>query len=214
MISTGFTDGEKPDKFTISIGLKACGGLRAIGYGKMVHGYVKKNEEIVLNMFVGATLIEMYSRFGNCVLGFVIRKGFDTYLPLVNALLNLYAKNRAAVEAIDIFKEMFDMGYEPNAVTIVSALQAYAIAWYYTLMSNIYVVDGKWGKMAKLRTLIKEKGLRKINGRSMVEVEAKIHSFVAYERLHPKCEHIYELLSALEVEMREEGYTPDVECPF
>lgn len=231
MISNGISTEEKPDHFTIPIALKACAGLRALEYGKLIHGFVKKNAWVGMNIFVGSALIEFYSKcgklvealrvledfprpdavmftsmvssyeqndfpeeaiaffsrllmveciypdpvmlvsvvsacsqllnfkLGSCVHGFVIRRGFDSELSLVNSLLNLYAKtgsisiaaslfrrmpqkdiiswssmvacyahNGAAIEALDLFKEMIDKGIEPNTVTLISALQACADA--------------------------------------------------------------------------------------
>ncbi|KAG2714655.1 hypothetical protein I3760_03G037800 [Carya illinoinensis] len=231
MISNGISTEEKPDNFTIPIALKACAGLRALEYGKLIHGFVKKNAWVGMNIFVGSALIEFYSKcgqltealrvledfsrpdvvmftsmvsgyeqngfpeeaiaffsrlvtveclnpdsvmlvsvvsacsqllnfkLGSCVHGFVIRRGFDAELSLVNSLLNFYAKtgsiriaanlfrrmpekdiiswssmvacfahNGVAIEALDLFKEMIDRGIEPNSVTLISALQACADA--------------------------------------------------------------------------------------
>ncbi|KAE8718232.1 putative pentatricopeptide repeat-containing protein [Hibiscus syriacus] len=75
-------------------------------------------------------------------------------------------------------------------------------AGYYILLSNMYAVDGKWGNLAQIRTLIKEKGLKKMTGQSMVEIRNEIHSFVADDKLHPECDKIYELLGQLGVIMR------------
>ncbi|XVE83845.1 hypothetical protein DITRI_Ditri16bG0120400 [Diplodiscus trichospermus] len=75
-------------------------------------------------------------------------------------------------------------------------------AGYYILLSNMYAVDGKWGIVAQIRTLIKEKRLKKMFAHSMVEVRDEVHSFVADDKLHPECEKIYELLGQLEVIMR------------
>ncbi|XVF14226.1 hypothetical protein REPUB_Repub09cG0040000 [Reevesia pubescens] len=75
-------------------------------------------------------------------------------------------------------------------------------AGYYILLSNMYAVDGKWGNVTKIRTLIKEKGLKKMFGQSVVEIRNEVHSFVADDKLHPECEKIYELLGQLEVIMR------------
>ncbi|XP_059644453.1 putative pentatricopeptide repeat-containing protein At3g01580 [Cornus florida] len=220
---------EKPDNFTIPIAVKACAGLRAVEFGKMIHAFVKKNYMIDSNMFVGSALIELYTKCelmddalrvfedfefsrpdtvlcttmvsgyeqngdpeealafftrmvmverlspdpvtlvsvvsactqlldrkaGSSVHGFSIRRGFDTGLSLVNALLNFYAKtgsvnaaanlfkkmgrkdviswssmiacyahNGAAPEALEIFKEMIDLGFEPNSVTTINVLRA------------------------------------------------------------------------------------------
>ncbi|XWS40840.1 hypothetical protein CRYUN_Cryun17cG0030600 [Craigia yunnanensis] len=73
---------------------------------------------------------------------------------------------------------------------------------YYILLSNMYAVDGKWGNVAKVRTLIKEKGLKKMFGQGMDEIRNEVHSFVADDKLHEECEKIYELLGQLEVIMR------------
>ncbi|KAK8710199.1 hypothetical protein V6N13_145536 [Hibiscus sabdariffa] len=75
-------------------------------------------------------------------------------------------------------------------------------AGYYILLSNMYAVDGKWGNLAQIRTLIREKGLKKMIGQSMVEIRNEIHSFVADDKLHPECEKIYQLVGQLEVIMR------------
>ncbi|KAK8278234.1 hypothetical protein V6Z11_D09G029100 [Gossypium hirsutum] len=72
-------------------------------------------------------------------------------------------------------------------------------AGYYILLSNMYGVDGKWGNLAKIRSLIKEKGLKKMIGQSMIEIRNEVHSFVADDKLHPECEKIYELVGQLEV---------------
>ncbi|GLU11340.1 hypothetical protein SLE2022_280950 [Rubroshorea leprosula] len=231
MLSDKFKLEQRPDNFTVSIVLKACAGLKWLKLGNMVHGYVKKDQKMVLDMFVGAELIELYSEcgkmgealkvfqefpkpdvvlwtlmvtgyelngyleeavtffsrmvvkegispdpvtlislvsacaqlrhgmLGNCVLGFVIRRGFETDISLTNSLLNLYAKsgsvkiaanlfkwmiekdvvswssmiacyvcNEAEVKALVLFNEMINQGVEPNAITMVSGLQACALA--------------------------------------------------------------------------------------
>ncbi|KAF8408306.1 hypothetical protein HHK36_007454 [Tetracentron sinense] len=84
-------------------------------------------------------------------------------------------------------------------------------AGYYILLSHIYAVDEKWDNVASIRTLIKEKGLKKMPGYSALEVRSKVHTFLVGHRLHPESEQIYRLLTKLEVKMREEGYVPDVD---
>ncbi|KAL5864348.1 hypothetical protein ACOSQ3_001862 [Xanthoceras sorbifolium] len=85
-------------------------------------------------------------------------------------------------------------------------------AGYYILLSNMYAQDEKWGNVAKVRALIKEKGLTNAFGQSFIEVRSEVHKFVADDRLHPKSKHIYKLLRQMEVKMREEGHAPDAEA--
>ncbi|OVA20806.1 Pentatricopeptide repeat [Macleaya cordata] len=84
-------------------------------------------------------------------------------------------------------------------------------AGYYVLLSNIYAVDGKWDSVAKIRNLVKEKGLKRTPGQSLIEVKSRLHTFSAADSSHPEFECISWLLRELEVKMREEGYVPDVD---
>lgn len=59
-------------------------------------------------------------------------------------------------------------------------------AGYYVLLSNIYAMDDKWENVSNLRTSVREKGLKKIFGQSVVEAGSEIHSFVAGDRFHPE----------------------------
>lgn len=82
-------------------------------------------------------------------------------------------------------------------------------AGYYILLSNIYAVEKNWDSVAKLRNVIKEKGLKKMFGQSVIEAGSEVHSFVADDRLHPESDHIYRLLRNLNVIMRDEGCGSD-----
>eukprot|EP01018_Ginkgo_biloba_P037432 Gb_29874 [translate_table: standard] len=49
---------------------------------------------------------------------------------------------------------------------------------YYTLLSNIYASAGRWDDVAKVRTMIKDKGLKKAPGSSFIEVNNRVHAFL------------------------------------
>ncbi|KAJ8623421.1 hypothetical protein MRB53_031950 [Persea americana] len=79
---------------------------------------------------------------------------------------------------------------------------------YYVLLSNIYAVNGKWDKVAEVRSLMKERGVRCTAGCSSIEVGNIVNTFIADDRLHPESGRMYGLLRELEVKVREEGYIP------
>eukprot|EP01018_Ginkgo_biloba_P030322 Gb_23083 [translate_table: standard] len=79
----------------------------------------------------------------------------------------------------------------------------------YVLLSNIYAVAGRWDDVEKLRTMMKNRGLRKNPGCSWIEVNNKVHTFFAGDRSHPESEDIYAMWENLVSQMREEGYVPD-----
>jgi len=44
---------------------------------------------------------------------------------------------------------------------------------------NIYAEANRWADVARLRTLMKEKGLKKTPGCSWINIEKKVHKFFA-----------------------------------
>jgi pentatricopeptide repeat protein len=79
----------------------------------------------------------------------------------------------------------------------------------YVLLSNIYAAAGRWHDAAKVRTMIKTKGLKKNPGRSWIEIKNSVHTFVGGDRSHPQSEKIYAVLDSLMNDMKKEGYVHD-----
>ncbi|CAM6129433.1 unnamed protein product [Calypogeia fissa] len=79
----------------------------------------------------------------------------------------------------------------------------------YVLLSNIYAAAGKWEKVASVRTMMQEQGVRKEPGRSWIEVDNKIHEFVVGDISHPEAKAIYTYINKLTKELEAEGYIPD-----
>eukprot|EP01018_Ginkgo_biloba_P006084 Gb_02808 [translate_table: standard] len=82
-------------------------------------------------------------------------------------------------------------------------------AGYYVLLSNIYAAAGRWDGVARVRTLMKDRRLKKTPGCSLIEVNNTVHTFVVEDRSHPQYEQIYAKLVNLSVQMKEAGYVPD-----
>lgn len=80
----------------------------------------------------------------------------------------------------------------------------------YVLLSNIYVSCGKRTEADKVRAQMKHRRVRKIAGHTIIEVENKVHTFVAGDRSHPKAGLIYSELKTIMGRIRQEGYTPDL----
>ncbi|XP_021294012.1 pentatricopeptide repeat-containing protein At1g11290, chloroplastic-like [Herrania umbratica] len=73
----------------------------------------------------------------------------------------------------------------------------------YVLLSNIYAAAGKWDKFAKMRRLLKEKGLKKIPGCSWLQINGHVHEFRVADQSHPKAKDIYALIGILEFAIKE-----------
>ncbi|KAL0438469.1 UNVERIFIED_CONTAM: Pentatricopeptide repeat-containing protein, mitochondrial [Sesamum latifolium] len=81
---------------------------------------------------------------------------------------------------------------------------------YYTLLSNIYAEAGRWEDVKKMRIFMKNHGVVKSPGFSLVELKGRVHIFLVGDRQHPQHEKIYAYLEQLSVKLQEAGYVPRV----
>ncbi|KAK4284760.1 hypothetical protein QN277_001544 [Acacia crassicarpa] len=80
----------------------------------------------------------------------------------------------------------------------------------FILASNVYASEGKWCNKAKVRELMKQKGLVKPAGCSRIEVEGVIHEFVMGHYNHSEAKKIYVKLNEVVDKLKKEGYCPKV----
>ncbi|XP_042045931.1 putative pentatricopeptide repeat-containing protein At3g11460, mitochondrial isoform X2 [Salvia splendens] len=69
---------------------------------------------------------------------------------------------------------------------------------YYVLQSNIYSEAGDMEGVARVRVMMRERGLKKDPGYSYVEYKGENHLFVAGDKRHPQSKEIYNMLKRLE----------------
>ncbi|XP_058209377.1 putative pentatricopeptide repeat-containing protein At3g23330 [Rhododendron vialii] len=79
----------------------------------------------------------------------------------------------------------------------------------YVLLSNTYSAAGRWKEAEKLRTIVRDKGMRKKPACSWIEVNNKVHAFVAGDKSHPYYDKINEVMTFLLEVMEREGYVVD-----
>lgn len=65
---------------------------------------------------------------------------------------------------------------------------------YYSLLCNFYADNGKWDDVARLRKMMREKGLTVDPGCSWVEVKGKVHAFLSGDDFHPQIKEIAAVL--------------------
>lgn len=76
----------------------------------------------------------------------------------------------------------------------------------YVLLSNLYAASGRWADVGKMRLKMRDVGVKKVPGRSWLEVQNKIHTFSVGDSRHPDRDKIYAYLEELEFKMKREGY--------
>ncbi|XP_044502109.1 putative pentatricopeptide repeat-containing protein At5g59200, chloroplastic [Mangifera indica] len=114
----------RPNEVTIVCVLSACSQLGALELGKWVHAYMGKYR-IKLNQFVGAALINMYSRCGDIdKAALVFREIKERNVITYNSIIAGLAMHGRSIEAIDMFREMIGRGIRPSSITFVAVLNA------------------------------------------------------------------------------------------
>ncbi|OAY74142.1 Pentatricopeptide repeat-containing protein [Ananas comosus] len=79
----------------------------------------------------------------------------------------------------------------------------------YILLCNIYSAVGRWEDAARVRKLMKDRGVKKEPGCSWIEISNKVHVFLVNDTTHPEVQLVYQFLDILGVKMRKLGYVPD-----
>ncbi|XP_021288848.1 pentatricopeptide repeat-containing protein At5g66520-like [Herrania umbratica] len=80
---------------------------------------------------------------------------------------------------------------------------------YYVVLSNIYAEAERWEDVARVRKLMKNRGVKKTPGCSSIVVDGVIHEFVAGDDTHSQADEIFGMWEKLLGHMKLRGYVPD-----
>ncbi|GAB2277923.1 hypothetical protein Dimus_012622 [Dionaea muscipula] len=78
----------------------------------------------------------------------------------------------------------------------------------YVLMSNMYARIGKWEDVNRVRRLMKQKGIDKLPGCSLIEIHGVVHEFFTRDKRHPRSVEIYLKMEEMNEKLQAYGYTP------
>lgn len=76
----------------------------------------------------------------------------------------------------------------------------------YVLLSNMYSCVEKWDDAKRVRQLMKERGVEKMPGSSLVEVDGSMHEFLAGDKSHPRARDVYLKLEEMNTKLQEYGH--------
>ncbi|KAF9595332.1 hypothetical protein IFM89_039045 [Coptis chinensis] len=81
------------------------------------------------------------------------------------------------------------------------------------LLSNMYAELKQWGQVARVRTLMRRRGVVKQPGCSWIEINNQVHVFMVKDKNHPQRKEVYKLLNILAAQMKRTRYVLDVGHP-
>jgi hypothetical protein len=79
----------------------------------------------------------------------------------------------------------------------------------YVVLENMYASAGRWNDVSRVRKMMKDRGIKKQPGCSWIDINKRVHTFIAEDNSHPQMDEIYATLETLAVRMKEAGYVPD-----
>ncbi|XP_022131416.1 pentatricopeptide repeat-containing protein At4g21065-like [Momordica charantia] len=141
-------------------------------------------------------------------------------------MVDMFCRTGLVKEALEF---VHSMPIEPNAVilrTLVSACRGHGEFQLgekitkqlmrhepmhesnYVLLSNIYAKMLSWEKKTKIREVMEVKGMKKVPGSTMIEIDNEIYEFVAGDKSHKQFKEIYEMVDEMGREMKKSGYRP------
>ncbi|XP_017697991.3 pentatricopeptide repeat-containing protein At2g22410, mitochondrial-like [Phoenix dactylifera] len=171
----------KPDEIVVVSVLSACAHLGALGLGKWIHNYIRRNN-IKADIYVGNSLIDMYSKCGCVMEAFKVFGGMNEKDTLSwNSIILGLANNGYVESALEVFSDMLKEGFQPNDVTFLGVLIACAHSGlvdkgleYFESMKEIHGVVPQMKHYGCVVDLLSRSG----------ELE-KAHRFITYMPMRP-----------------------------
>lgn len=78
----------------------------------------------------------------------------------------------------------------------------------YVLLSNIYASIDRWDDVNRIRKLMKDHGINKMPGSSLVEIGGAMHEFLMGDKTHPYSKEVYLKLEEINRRLSEYGHKP------
>lgn len=186
------SQGLKPNQVTIISLLSAC------SHGGLVEEGISLFEELVQDHDIELT-VEHYS----CMVDLLGRAGkLDRAMELIDAMPDNLKPSASAWGALLSACRRYgnsELGVE--AVSRVLELEPSNSAGY-MLASSMYATEGLWVDAARMRALVKERGVKVVAGHSLVHVNNRVVTFVAGDKKHPLSDEIWLLVELLHEFMR------------
>ncbi|XP_071703275.1 pentatricopeptide repeat-containing protein At4g21300-like [Rutidosis leptorrhynchoides] len=163
---------------------------------------------------------EGYNYFKSMINDYNIAPRMEHYA----CMIDLFGRAGRLNEAVDIIKSM---PIEPDAGvwgTLLGACRVHGNvelaelacshlfemdpenSGYYMLLSNVQADAGKWEGVDKTRSLMKDRGVKKVHGFSWIEVNNDTHVFGAGETNNFRFDEINSLLKNFRLVVKNEGY--------
>ncbi|KAL3637094.1 hypothetical protein CASFOL_019393 [Castilleja foliolosa] len=176
----------KPDRVTFLAVISACG-----------HAGLVKEGQLFFNSMVNEYKIRPTIAEYSCLVDLLCRAG------RLNEAYEIVQENSFIKEDVDLLSTLFAACHLHGNLVLGEKVANILIEKgpddpsTYVVLEKMHAATKKWDEARKVRTKMKELGLRKSPGCSWIEVDKRIQSFLADDKIFAQAESVYGCLSVM-----------------
>lgn len=197
LFSKMIQSGMKPNEVTFIGLLHACSHMGMIGKGRNFFASMTKDYGLVPRIEHYGCMVDLLSRAGllqeahEFIMNMPIKPNGVVWGALLGGC-KVYKNIELAEEAILHLSELDPLN-----------------DGYYVVLSNIYAGAQRWEDTARVRKLMRDRGVKKTPGWSSITIDGLVHEFVAGDETHPQAQEIFKMWDKLLDKIKRNGYVPD-----
>lgn len=186
----------KPDIITFVGVLSACTHAGLVKEGEDYFNSISELHKMTPSLDHYVCMINLFGRFShkNKAIDLVNTMPHEPNNVIWSTLLSICSMNNDIEHGEIAARKLFEL--DPSN------------AGPFIMLSNMYAASGRWNDVASVRSLMKNKNVKKNAAYSWIDIDGEFHKFVAEDRTHPESEKIYEELNELIKELQSDGFTP------
>lgn len=187
-------EGVHPNEVTFVSVLRGCTVAGLVEEGRQHFDSMKKLYGIEPQLEHYGCIVDLYGRAGRLdeALNFINSMPMKPHAGAWGALLN----------ASRMYKNMEIGELASRKIVELEAKNHGA----YVLLSNIYADSKLWDGVSNVRRTMKAKGVRKLPGCSVLEVDGEVHEFLVGDKSHPRYDEIEAMLGEISRRLKLAGY--------
>ncbi|KAF5741930.1 putative pentatricopeptide repeat-containing protein [Tripterygium wilfordii] len=184
----------KPDHITMVTVLSACSHSGLVAEGQMLFENMIRDYGILPRLEHFACMVDLFGRAGllHKAKDILVRIPYKPTSAMWATLLGACRIHGNTVIGEWAAEKLLEMRPENSG--------------YYVLIANMYAAAGCWNKLAKVRTSMRDVGVKKVPGCSWIDVGNGFSSFVVGDTLNPQAHELYPILDGLTELTKDAGY--------
>ncbi|XP_042502479.1 pentatricopeptide repeat-containing protein At1g71490 [Macadamia integrifolia] len=184
----------KPDHITMVAILSACSHSGLVSEGQMIFEKMTTLYRINPRLEHFACMVDLFGRAGllRKAVEIITRMPFRPTPPMWATLIGACHIHGNMEIGEWVAEKLLEM--QPDN------------AGYYVLIANMYAAAGCWSKLAKVRTFMRDLGVRKTPGCAWIDVGSGFYPFLVGDRSNSHAQEIYSSLEGLTELMKDAGY--------